>query len=210
MGRETRFKGRSEAAGANRRRRASASKPGAGPHNGHAPRAAQARHGHTAGRLTGRPGQEYRRLLENERRRLLQELEILSRHAVVDPDMPRIGGDGGEDDAAVDAATHALERDRDSAVETSLRSLLDEIDKARARLREGTYGVCDRCGRPISPHRLRAIPYATLCIGCKEDQERVNSPLRAVPFREWRVYKPPKDEDEDEAPEKPQRHRRTV
>jgi RNA polymerase-binding transcription factor DksA len=210
MRRETRLKVRSGGVGQAQRRTDEAPRARTGGHNGHAPQAAKTRHGHTVGGLGGRPGQEYRDLLVAERRRLLRELEALSRRAAADADMPRIGGDGGEDDAAVDAAILTLERDRDSAVESNLQGLLREIEQALTRLRQGTYGVCERCQRPINPYRLRAIPYATLCIACKEAAERVNSPRTAMPFREWRVFKPPKDADEDDIPIKPQRLRRTA
>jgi DnaK suppressor protein len=158
--------------------------------------------------MTGRPGPEFRRLLEAERRRLQMELDAVGRRAAVDADMPRTGAEGGEDDALVDAAIHTLERDRDSAVESSLRALLAEVEQALLRLRHGTYGICDRCRRAISAQRLRAIPYATLCIECKEAQERVRVPFASAPFREWRVFKPPKDADDEEAPERPRRMRR--
>jgi RNA polymerase-binding transcription factor DksA len=115
-------------------------------------------------------------------------------------DMPRTGAEGGEDDAAADAAIHTLERDRDSAIESNLRAVLEDIEQALVRLRQGTFGTCMRCQRPIAPPRLRAIPYAALCIRCKEDQERLHAQFGAVPCREWRVYKPPKDWDEEEAP----------
>jgi len=42
-----------------------------------------------------------------------------------------------------------------------------EIDRALVKLDEGTYGVCDGCGRRIAPERLEAIAWATLCVSCK-------------------------------------------
>jgi DnaK suppressor protein len=50
---------------------------------------------------------------------------------------------------------------------------LDKIQKALDRIDEGTFGTCDDCGEPISVKRLEARPETTLCIRCKEDQERV-------------------------------------
>jgi DnaK suppressor protein len=43
---------------------------------------------------------------------------------------------------------------------------LAELDAARERLAEGTYGRCERCGRPIAPERLSARPEARFCIAC--------------------------------------------
>ena len=45
---------------------------------------------------------------------------------------------------------------------------LYEIDQALKRIEDGTYGTCDRCGRPINPERLAAKPWATFCITCQE------------------------------------------
>jgi len=50
---------------------------------------------------------------------------------------------------------------------------LDKIQKAIERIENGNFGVCEECGEPISLKRLEARPETTLCIRCKEDQERV-------------------------------------
>ena len=60
------------------------------------------------------------------------------------------------------------ERSRLISVVTSLRSNLREVDHALAKLEAGTYGTCERCGRPISPERLEALPWAMLCMECKQ------------------------------------------
>ena len=48
---------------------------------------------------------------------------------------------------------------------------LREIDAALARLVDGSFGVCESCGKKIQPARLSALPYARLCIGCKRVEE---------------------------------------
>jgi DnaK suppressor protein len=53
------------------------------------------------------------------------------------------------------------------------KSFLDKINKALAKIDEGSFGVCEECGEDISMKRLEARPETTLCIRCKEDQERV-------------------------------------
>ncbi len=50
--------------------------------------------------------------------------------------------------------------------------LLKKIEKALARMEEGTFGICERCEEPISQKRLEARPVTTLCIRCKEEQEK--------------------------------------
>ena len=52
------------------------------------------------------------------------------------------------------------------------RTFLSKIDKALAKLKEGSFGICENCEEPIHPKRLAARPEALLCIKCKEEQER--------------------------------------
>jgi len=52
------------------------------------------------------------------------------------------------------------------------RTFLSKIDKALAKLQDGSFGVCEDCGESIHTKRLEARPEATLCIKCKEEQER--------------------------------------
>ena len=48
---------------------------------------------------------------------------------------------------------------------------LDQVNQALARLDAGEYGECTSCGEPIAEARLKALPYATLCIQCAEEAE---------------------------------------
>ena len=60
----------------------------------------------------------------------------------------------------------------DQTLEENSEHVLAAIDEALKRIDNGTYGVCQSCGRPIQPERLEFLPYATLCIDCKRRQER--------------------------------------
>jgi RNA polymerase-binding transcription factor DksA len=44
------------------------------------------------------------------------------------------------------------------------------VDLALSKIEKGTYGICERCGNPITPERLEAIPYARLCMSCKQKE----------------------------------------
>jgi DnaK suppressor protein len=59
------------------------------------------------------------------------------------------------------------------------RKLITKIGEALARLEEGAFGICERCGEEISEKRLEARPVTTLCIKCKEEQENLEK--RGVP-----------------------------
>jgi len=49
---------------------------------------------------------------------------------------------------------------------------IKKLDEALRRIEEGTFGECDECGEDIEMRRLEARPTATLCVSCKEEQER--------------------------------------
>ncbi|MBA3432175.1 MAG: TraR/DksA C4-type zinc finger protein [Actinobacteria bacterium] len=76
------------------------------------------------------------------------------------------------DDDFADAGTATFDRERDLSIRNNIRDLMDQIDRAAARIDAGTYGVCENCGRPIEPARLKALPHASLCLACKRRDER--------------------------------------
>ena len=71
-----------------------------------------------------------------------------------------------------DEASAVAEYDRNQAMLENDRALLRKIEAALERLDAGKYGVCERCGRPINPRRLEALPYVTLCVDCQAIVER--------------------------------------
>jgi len=76
------------------------------------------------------------------------------------------------DNHPADSASDTYERTKDLALDENIEEMIERIDEALRKIENGTFGKCDRCERPINPDRLRAIPYATLCIGCAEAIER--------------------------------------
>jgi len=79
-------------------------------------------------------------------------------------------GDAGEDQADVGAKT--FEREHELALTYNARELLAQTERAIARIESGTYGVCESCGNAIGKARLQAFPRATLCVTCKQREER--------------------------------------
>jgi DnaK suppressor protein len=78
--------------------------------------------------------------------------------------------DAGDDPA--DAGSKAFERDLELALTQNARHLLEQGERALARIDAGTYGVCESCGRAIGKARLLAFPRANLCVQCKQREER--------------------------------------
>ena len=73
-----------------------------------------------------------------------------------------------------DEASAVAEYDRNQAMLENDRALLRKIEAALERLDAGKYGICERCGRPINPRRLEALPYVTLCVDCQAIVERAD------------------------------------
>ena len=78
--------------------------------------------------------------------------------------------EAGDDEA--DASSKLFEREHELALTHNSRELLEQTERALAGIEAGTYGVCESCGKPIGKARLRAFPRATLCVECKQRQER--------------------------------------
>lgn len=99
--------------------------------------------------------------LQQERQQIVLELERLrdTLRAEVDPD-----ADEGDPDL--------VEREKVIALVQTLEHRLELVDYALRQAQEGTYGICERCGEPIDPARLEAVPETTLCVKCKAIVER--------------------------------------
>lgn len=65
-----------------------------------------------------------------------------------------------------DSSQVTAERGEAEALAGSLKESLSEVQHALGKFDEGTYGVCERCGQPIAPDRLEAMPAARLCMNC--------------------------------------------
>jgi len=79
-------------------------------------------------------------------------------------------GDAGDDQA--DAGAKTFEREQELALTHNARELLAQSARALSRIDDGSYGTCESCGEPIGKARLQAFPRATLCVACKQREER--------------------------------------
>jgi DnaK suppressor protein len=101
--------------------------------------------------------------LEDVQKRLSTELEQL-KSTVRPADERREGSPFGKRE---EEATESFELERRLTLEKRLREQLAEVEHALKKFEEGTYGLCDNCGKPINPERLEALPQASLCLDCK-------------------------------------------
>lgn len=111
---------------------------------------------------------EVREELEAEVARVRAELESLASDL---EGLLRNPGDGAGDDEA-DVGNANFEREHEISLARKSAEVLEQNEKALARIDDGTYGVCESCGGAIGKLRLQAFPRATLCLVCKQKQER--------------------------------------
>jgi DnaK suppressor protein len=92
--------------------------------------------------------------------------------AVAFEDDPGAREDEGQGEAAGDAGRISEDREMTFAVRGLLVERANRLAAALDRLRSGEYGMCETCGEPIRPARLRAIPEVTTCVLCQDAEER--------------------------------------
>lgn len=84
-----------------------------------------------------------------------------------------------------DIASSVLNGDLEILVAEDDTRELRQIEGALARIRTGHYGTCEQCGMSIKKARLKAIPFATLCVTCKEEEEKEHGVNNAQAEQEW-------------------------
>ena len=112
-----------------------------------------------------------RRELEARRRTTRERVEALA-------ERPELGAAQGFGKRIGDGTTEAISRLTEIGVGRSLETGLARTERALAKLDEGTYGMCDACGEPIPPARLRAMPDSVLCVACAAAERRLHDPRR--------------------------------
>jgi RNA polymerase-binding protein DksA len=100
--------------------------------------------------------------LKEEYEATLSEITELQRDRLTDS--------AGDDQA--DTGTKTFEREQEISLANSILERVNQVERALERLDEGSYGWCERCGNPIPVERLAAFPSATLCVTCKQLEER--------------------------------------
>jgi DnaK suppressor protein len=115
--------------------------------------------------------ERFRRLLLEERERVAGAIENLHRETPGSIE-DQTGEESQYDNHLGDTATVTYDREMDYTLEENSEHVLEAIDRALARIEDGTYGTCQRRGEQIAPERLEALPWAELCIDCKREVER--------------------------------------
>jgi DnaK suppressor protein len=114
---------------------------------------------------------DFRKRLEVERDELRAQFTDIE-EGTFGTNQSELSGEVSFDEEYADAGSATFERERDLSIANNIRDLLEKIEKALVRMDEGTFGICERCGKSIERARLKALPYASLCIKDKTAEER--------------------------------------
>jgi RNA polymerase-binding transcription factor DksA len=124
-----------------------------------------------ATKLTKREIDDLRARLEQEREELGTQLSTIEEDAFSSTQSD-LSGDVGLDDESADAGSATFEREKDLSIEQNVRDLLAKVARALTRIDDGTFGLCEECGKPIEKTRIKALPYVDLCIKDAQAQSR--------------------------------------
>ena len=109
----------------------------------------------------------FKKIFIEQREQLLMNFTIVDEQLMVSP----------EDKDEVDQANADVEQNIRMQLKNREPFTLRKVTEALKKIDEGTYGECDRCGEHIELRRLQARPTATLCIACKEEEEKQNASM---------------------------------
>jgi DnaK suppressor protein len=114
----------------------------------------------------------YKKLLLEKREELQGDISHISEETLKKSQKDASGDISGYTFHMADVATDNYDREFSLDLASKERGVLVEINYALQKLEEGNFGLCEFCKKPISKVRLKAVPYATLCLKCQQNKEK--------------------------------------
>lgn len=114
----------------------------------------------------------YRKLLMEKREELLGDIAFISEDTLKRSQKDASGDNSGYTFHMADVATDNYDREFSLGLASKERGVLQEIHHALNKIDEGGFGVCESCKKPITKVRLKAVPYAVLCLKCQQKKEK--------------------------------------
>jgi len=118
-----------------------------------------------------RTREKYRKILLEEKEKILGQINSLSEDTLASSQRDSSGDLSGYSMHMADVGTDNFQRELALGLVSNEQQVLYRIEEALKRIEEGTYGKCETCGKIIKEDRLKALPFATMCISCKEKEE---------------------------------------
>lgn len=122
-------------------------------------------------KLTKKDLEHFKKLIDKEREKLLDKLGYL-RETTMNTTLKDASGDHSSYSFHMaDQGTDAQEREKAFLFASRETQYFERLELALKRIKEGTFGVCVKCKKPIARERLEAVPIATMCYDCKTKQK---------------------------------------
>jgi RNA polymerase-binding protein DksA len=115
---------------------------------------------------------EFKKLILKTKESILDEIRHISDDTLKKSQKDASGDISGYSYHMADVATDTYDREFSLGLASNDRDLLYELDDALKKVEEGSYGICETCKSLIAKNRLKAVPYARLCVKCQEKKEK--------------------------------------
>ena len=115
---------------------------------------------------------EFKKIVLKKKEGILEEIKHISDDTLKKSQKDASGDISGYTYHMADVATDTYDREFSLGLASNERKLLYDLDDAIKRIEDGTFGICEECKSLITKTRLRAVPYARLCVKCQEKQEK--------------------------------------
>ena len=120
--------------------------------------------------VTPREIRKIKTTLEEQRAVLLKEYSDLEEGSLIS--QSEASGEVSFDEEFADAGSYTFEREKEMSIGQNIQDLVSKVNRALEAIDRGRYGICERCGNAIAKARVMALPYTTLCLTCKQQDER--------------------------------------
>lgn len=114
---------------------------------------------------------KYKKVLLEEKEKILGQINSLSEDTLASSQRDSSGDLSGYSMHMADVGTDNFQRELALGLVSNEQQVLYRIEEALKRIEEGTFGKCETCGKVIKESRLKALPFAAMCISCKEKEE---------------------------------------
>ena len=114
----------------------------------------------------------FKKLILKRKDEILEDIQHISENTLKQSQKDASGDISGYTYHMADVATDTYDREFSLGLASNDREAIYELDDALKRIEEGTFGVCESCQGQISKARLKAVPYARMCVKCQEQKEK--------------------------------------
>lgn len=129
------------------------------------------------------------KILSEKKQLLKQGIQSMSKDALTQSQRDSTGESSGYTYHMADVATDNYDRDFAMEMVTSEQRLVWEIEEALQRIRDKSYGICEKCSKKIAYKRLEAVPYARCCLSCQSQEEGPRRALRPQKTQKKKIAK---------------------